>query len=251
MSKKASLLFLALLFAGAIFFSDRLQSPILSLLTRINTVWLDLTGFIADTYDEHLNQRNEIIRLRADLESYRQAHLVSHEMATEFNALLRENNASFRPSPAVTLVRSRSYADMGDFNKLWLDFPDFNRSKLYGLVYHETAAGIVTERNGRPLAMLNGDTQCTYAVSVGPYRAPGIIHGLSGDTMLVEFIPSWIAVSVGDEVVTSGLDQLFFYGIRVGKVLSVELHGGYQNAVVQPYFVSSMPDYFHVITKVR
>lgn len=251
MSKKASLLFLSLLFAGALFFSDTLQSPLLSLLARINNAWLDLTTFVSETYDEHIYQRDEIVRLRAELEHCRQSHLLSHEMATEFNALLDENNASFRPSPAVALVRSNSYADMGDFNKLWLTFPDFNRSKLYGLIYNETTAGIVTERNGRPLAMLNGDPQCTYAVSVGPSRAPGIIRGLNGDTMLVEFIPAWIAVSVGDEVVTSGLDQLFFNGIRVGKVTAVELHGGYQNAVVSPYFTPNMPDYFHVITKVR
>jgi len=251
MSKKASLFLLALLFAGALFFSDRLQSPFLSLLARINDTWLNALTWVGNTYDEHLNQQAEIIRLRSALEQCRSSHLISHEMATEFNALLKENNASFHPAPSVTLVRSRAYADMGDFNKLWLDFPDFNRSKLYGLVYNETAAGIVTERNGRALAMLNGDPQCAYAVSVGPNRAPGIIHGLSGNRMQVEFIPSWIAVSVGDEVVTSGLDRLFFYGIKVGKVLSVELQGGYQNAEVTPYFQSNMPDYFHVITKVR
>ena len=69
--------------------------------------------------------------------------------------------------------------------------------------------------------------------------------------MLVQYIPTWVGISVGDEVVTSGLDHLFFSGIKVGKVRSIELTGGYQNAVITPYYEGNDPDYFHVITKVR
>jgi rod shape-determining protein MreC len=172
-------------------------------------------------------------------------------MATEFNALLAENNASFHYAPEVALVRTLGYASFGDMNKVWLEMDDFNVSRLYGLVYNEKAAGIVTERNGRPLALLNGDYQCTYAVYIGPNKAPGIIRGGNSDTMVVQYVPTWVEISVGDEVVTSGLDQLFFSGIKVGKVRSIALSGSYQSAVVEPYYKGNAPDYFHVITKVR
>ncbi len=252
MSKKLSLFFLLMLFtAAAFFFSGKLQSPLLSVLESINNRWIDLSTTISQNISEHFKQQETIRKLRSELRLYRQSHLLSHEMATEFNALLAENNASFHFRPSVTLARAVSYANFGDMNKLWLKMDDFNRSRLYGLVYNEKAAGIVTERDGRPLALLNGDYQCTYAVYVGPNKAPGIVRGSNSDTMLVQYIPTWITVSVGDEVITSGLDRLFFNGIKVGKVLSVELAGGYQNAVIEPYYKGNAPDYFHVITKVR
>lgn len=252
MSKKAvSILLLLLLLAGATFFSATLQAPLVGMLQSVNTAWDDLTAAVGNRIDEHFAQQKTIIKLRDEVEMYRQSHLILHEVATEFNALLAENNASFRYDPRLKLVRTISYANFGDLNKLWLQMEDFNASRLYGLVYAEKAAGIVTQRNGRPLALLNGDYQCTYAVYVGPNKAPGIVRGQNSDTMLVQYIPTWVGISVGDEVVTSGLDQLFFSGIKVGKVTAIELTGGYQNALVEPYYKGNDPDYFHVITNVR
>lgn len=252
MSKKAvAFLLLLLLLAGSVFFSSALQSPLLSMLQSVNRGWNDFTDGIDHGIEEHFKQQETIQTLRKEAELYRQSHLMLHEMATEFNTLLAENNSSFRYDPRVALVRTISYASFSDMNKLWLQMDDFNASRLYGLVYNETAAGIVTTRDGRPLALLNGDYQCTYAVFVGPNKAPGIVRGHSSDTMLVQYIPTWIAISVGDEVVTSGLDYLFFEGIKVGKVRSIELGGGYQNAVIEPYYKGNDPDYFHVITRMR
>ena len=252
MSKKLSIFLLLLLLSGtAFFFSGKLQSPLLSLLEGIDRQWIEIKTAISQSFEEHFKQQKMIRKLRSELKLYQKSHLISHEMATEFNALLAENNASFHYAPSVTLARAISYVNFGDMNKIWLDMKDFNRSRLYGLVYNEKAAGIVTERDGKPLALLNGDYQCTYAVYVGPNKAPGIVRGSNSDTMLVQYIPTWVAISVGDEVITSGLDRLFFNGIKVGKVLAVELTGGYQNAVITPYYKGNMPDYFHVITKVR
>jgi len=252
MSKRAaSFLLLLLLLAGATYFSSTLQSPIVGMLQSINTAYTSLTTSIQNSIEEHFRQQKTIVALREEVEMYRQSHLILHEVATEFNALLAENNATFRYDPRVALVRTISYANFGDMNKLWLEMEDFNASRLYGLVYNEQAAGLVTERDGRPLALLNGDYQCTYAVFVGPNKAPGIVRGQNSDTMLVQYIPTWVAISVGDEVVTSGLDHLFFSGIKVGKVRAIELTGGYQNAVIEPYYKGNDPDYFHVITTVR
>ena len=251
MSKRAVSILLLLLLAGATYFSSTLQAPILGLLKSINTSWDNLSTAIGNRIDEHFAQQQTIIELRDKVEMYQKSHLVLHEIATEFNTLLAENNASFRYDPRVELARAIAYANFGDTNKLWLQMDDFNASRLYGLVYNEKAAGIVTQRDGKPLALLNGDYQCTYAVYVGPNKAPGIVRGRGSDTMLVQYIPTWVGISVGDDVVTSGLDGLFFSGIKVGKVTAIELAGGYQNAVIAPYYQGNDPDYFHVITRVR
>lgn len=251
MSNKATAFLLLLLLAGSIYFSSALQSPLIGMLNSINERWDSMTTYISDRFDEHFRQQETIKSLRSEVGLYRKSHLVSHQMATEFNALIAENNASFRYDPRVELVRAVSYANFGDINKLWLQMDDFNASRLYGLVYNEKAAGIVTQRDGRPLALLNGDYQCTYAVYIGANKAPGIARGQNSDSMLIQYIPTWVGIAVGDEVVTSGLDNLFFSGIKVGRVRSIELTGGYQSAVIEPYYKGNHPDYFHVITRVR
>ena len=251
MSNKATAFLLLLLLAGSIYFSSALQSPLIGMLNSINERWNSMTTYISDRFDEHFRQQETIKSLRSEVGLYRKSHLVSHQMATEFNALIAENNASFRYDPRVELVRAVSYANFGDINKLWLQMDDFNASRLYGLVYNEKAAGIVTQRDGRPLALLNGDYQCTYAVYIGANKAPGIARGQNSDSMLIQYIPTWVGIAVGDEVVTSGLDNLFFSGIKVGRVRSIELTGGYQSAVIEPYYKGNHPDYFHVITRVR
>jgi len=252
MSKRAAaFLLLLLLLAGSVFVSTPLQSPLLSMLQSVNRGWNGLTAATDSVFNEYIEQRDTIRKLRKEEELYRQSHLLMHEMATEFNALLAENNSSFHLDPRVALVRTLSYASFADMNKLWLQMEEFNASRLYGLVYNETAAGIVTQRDDRPLALLNGDHQCTYAVFVGPNKAPGIARGRNSDTMLVQYIPTWVSVAVGDEVVTSGLDNLFFEGIKVGEVRAIELTGGYQSAVIEPYYKGNDPDYFHVIESVR
>jgi rod shape-determining protein MreC len=69
--------------------------------------------------------------------------------------------------------------------------------------------------------------------------------------LVIEFIPTWVPIFVGDEVVTSGLDKIFMSNLKVGKVVSISRSSGYQSAVVEPYFYAKNPAYFHVITKVR
>jgi rod shape-determining protein MreC len=244
------LIFLAL-FGGALYNTTALQGPVLSLLNSIKSGYNDLVTSVEDTIDEHFSQQKTIKGLRRELAKYEESHLILHQVATELNQLFAENNSSFKVLPDVSLVRTVSYAKFGDTNKVWLDMEDFNASKVYGLIHKELVAGIVVARHEKPLALLNGDPKSSYAVYVGRNRAPGIVHGKNSKELIVEFIPTWIEIKPGDEVVTSGLDRLFFAGLKVGRVLSVNQSEGYQNAVVEPYFDASNPGYFHVITRIR
>jgi len=244
------LLFVAL-FGAVLLFSTGLQRPVLSLTNAIKTSYHNTTSSIGQSYDEHFNQQDNIIKLRKKLALYEESHLLLHQVATELNALFIENNSSFKVNPNVTLVRTISYAKFGDINRVWIDTPPFDKSKVYGLVHKENVAGIVIMKEERPLALLNGALKSSYAVYVGKNSAPGIVHGLNSNTLIVEFIPTWIKIKEGDEVITSGLDNLFFPGLKVGKIISVELSQGYQNAIIEPYYKASNPDYFHLIKSIR
>ena len=239
------------LFSGALFYSETVQKPFLALLTFTKTTYHDTVENIQNRIDEHFFQKKSIRSLNRQLEQYNKEHLVLKQLRAQNRDLFLANNSSLIGRPGVDLVRVLSYAKFGDNRKLWLQMDDFNSSKVYGVVYNELAAGIVVPSHEQPMALLNGDPKCSYAVFVGERRAPGIIHGNNSDTLTVKFIPTWIPIHKGDEVITSGLDNLFFYGLQVGKVLSVTLSQGYQSAIIKPYYLADQPNYFHVIKQLR
>ncbi len=245
------LLIFALLVAFALNNSTLIQNSVIGPLNSIKQFYHTSFTQVRDAVNQHFNQKEYLLYLQEKLEIYEKNHLISHQIASELNRLYEENNATFASHPDVALVQGLSYVTLGDMNKIWLHMDDFNRSKIYGLVHKERVAGIVIAKNNQPMALLNNDPKCSYAVSIGEKKAPGIIHGRNQKEMLVEFIPSWMPVSVGDEVVTSGLDNLFFSNVLVGVVTQVSQSQGYQNAVVLPYYQESDIGFFHVITQVR
>ncbi|MDQ1298483.1 MAG: Rod shape-determining protein MreC [Campylobacterota bacterium] len=237
--------------SGALYFSPFLQAPFLKLSQIVKLAYLNQIQSFDQFVAEHLNQKNTILKLQRENRYYERKLLTMHQVADEYGNLLREQNSSIKTLPAVSLVRTISYVRMGDPHKLWLEMDDFNPKMVYGLLYRGYTAGIVVSEHKRPMALLNGDIKSTYAVSVGSSMAPGIVRGNNERHLIVDFIPTWVPIAVGDEVVTSGLDQIFLAGLHVGKVISISKASGYQSAVLEPYFYAKKPTYFHIITKVR
>jgi rod shape-determining protein MreC len=54
---------------------------------------------------------------------------------------------------------------------------------------------------------------------------------------------------IGDKVVTSGLDGIFFAGVGVGVVREIIDEELSKTAVVEPYVKVSVPLYYHIITE--
>lgn len=225
------------------------QDPFIGTLNSVKNYYHESVDSIKSSIDEHFNQQETIVKLQAENKMYQKNSLLMQEFASELNQMFKEHNSTITISPKVQLVKTLSYAKFGDINRVWLDMKDFNTSMVYGLVSKGTAAGIVTFKHNQPMALLNSDYKCSYAVYIGKKRAPGIVHGKNSKEMLVEFIPNWIDLNVGDDVYTSGLDNLFFPGIKVGKVLEIKQSQGFQNARIEPYYDVTQPDYFHVIMK--
>jgi rod shape-determining protein MreC len=242
---------LTILVSGVLYFTNFLQSPILQLNLSIKSSYLDGIEKIQCAVDEHFNQQTTIIDLRQKNYFYEKELLNLHQVADEYQKLLQEHNSSFRITPDTSLVRTLSYVRFGDPHRVWIEMEKFDPKRVYGLLYRGYAAGIVVSKNKRPIALLNGDTKSSYAVNVGTSMAPGIVRGNNSRRLIVEFIPTWIPIKVGDEVLTSGLDRIFMSGLKVGKVISITIASGYQSAVIEPYFYGKNPAYFHVIKQVR
>ena len=242
---------LAVLVGGALYFTNLLQSPIIYLNLALKTSYHNTIESIEHGIDEHFNQQTTIQDLRQKNRYYEQELLNLHQIADEYQKLLQEHNSSFKTTPQSTLVRTLSYVRFGDPHRVWIEMDKFDPKRVYGLLYRGYAAGIVVANDKRPIALLNGDVKSSYAVNVGTSMAPGIVRGNNSRRLVVEFIPTWIPIAVGDEVLTSGLDRIFMAGLKVGKVVSITKASGYQSAVIEPYFYGKNPAYFHVITQVR
>lgn len=242
---------LSALLLGAFYYNTAIQSPIISSLNSIKVSYHDAQQYISDTIDEHFFQAAEIKELKKELTLYEKNHLLVEGFAREIHDLYKLKNSSLTIKTEVELVRSISYEKFGNFNRLWLDVPEYNNSKIYGLVYKEFVAGIVINKDSQPLALLNQDIKSAYSVYVGGENAPGIAHGNNKKNLIVNFIPAWFKIESGDEVITSGLDNIFTKGLKVGKVLSVSSSQGYQNAIIEPYYKTNEPNYFYMIKAVQ
>lgn len=239
------------LFVGALNYSTTLQAPFITSLNFIKSTYFHITESIDNTISRHIFQASTIDEFKEKLQNCEQHRLIMLQLQSELYDLykLHDNNTTINPK--VQLVRTIAYQQFGDFNRLWIDMQDFNSSKIYGLTYKKMVAGIVINDNNKPLALLNKDPKSTYSVYVGTAHAPGIAHGNNEENIVVDFIPTWFKINKGDEVTTSGLDNIFFKGLKVGKVLWVRYYEGYQKALVKPYYQANEPNYFYAIKDVR
>jgi len=252
MSKRyLSIILLIALFSGAIYYSKHIQAPLIYSLNSIKKAYLHTLESIDRSIDEHFFQQQTIQKLQQKLLQYDKNNLIMTQLASELKDLYKQNNATLVTKPQVQLVRAISYEKFGNFNRIWMDINDYNSSKIYGLVYKNFVAGIVIPQEKQALALLNGDIKSTYSVYIGKNKAPGIAHGNDTQNLIVNFIPAWYSIQEGDEVITSGLDTIFFKGLQVGKVLSVKQIQGYQSAIVQPYYRAKEPNYFYLIRRTK
>ncbi len=247
MNKLKLFIFLVFLIFASVQFTDIGRGYVVGINNYILIRYMNAKKFINDTIDEHFQQQEEIKKLRVDNEKLKKSALLSIAFAGKLNEILKDNNLSIY-KPDVELARAISYANLNNYNRVWLDFNDFNKSKIYGLLYKGYAAGIAIEKNSHPLGLLLGDPSSIFSVYVGADKIPGVLQGNKKD-ILVKYIPLWKNPKVGDDVITSGLDGIFFQGVRVGKVIGVIVEESSKTVMVQPYVNLSIPTFLHVITK--
>lgn len=248
MKSKIEFIIIAIcIIAVSIYFSDNAKSFFLDGAGSIVKLYENASQAAKNKFSEHVAQSEEIKALRAqNLELERSAALAS-TFAYELNGFLSERNStSF--SPNLQMVRTLTYVNIGDYNKIWLDFPDFNSSQIYGLIKNGKTAGIVVNNDSRPMAVLQNDPNCIFSVYIGPEKIAGIAKG-NYKNIEIKYIYEWLEPKIGDEVFTSGLDGVFFGGISVGKIVEIKEQDLYKSAIVEPSNKSSVPTYLYIVTK--
>ncbi|PAF47763.1 rod shape-determining protein MreC [Helicobacter sp. 12S02634-8] len=232
--------------------NQTLRSDVLDLSDKIKIWFFNAQENIKLSYQKYLRQANTIQEYAEKLKDYSKLELELQTLQTRFNELSNFiSQKSPYQNPNFIATRAYSYVGIGDYNRIWLDLDitGYPTNKIFGIVQNGNALGIAIITEKRLMGLLNGDENSSYAVYVGEQKIPAIIRYDNADPkkILADFIPSWLKINAGDEVITSGLDGIFTPGIPVGKVISVAQNYGYITAEVAPYAQKNHLDYVWLI----
>ncbi len=245
---KSKLLFVLVL-VGLLFTSIKVvpsfRNKVLRFSNNVKLAYLTTKQNIIDTYNQHSKQAVRIKELEQEVKELRPKALIADSLSMELKKLLKETNLRYH-HPSLYLVKTLSFEKLGNYTKLWLDFKQFNSKKIYGLLYKGYVAGIVKEKDGNPLAVLELDPEVALSVYIGNYKAQGVIIG-NNTNLVIKYIQKNSIVKVGDEVITSGKDGIFLEGVKIGRVLKITQKELYNEAIVQPYIIPTKAIYFYAI----
>lgn len=213
----------------------------------IKISYIDKVINISTTIEKHFDQANTIEKLKTENSELKEYKILYATAQSQLNTLkeflanvdIPENKAK------IELVRVLSYINYNDFTKVWLD-KKIEDESIFGLIADNYSAGIVVNKNGRAVGLLNGNKDCSYAVFIGEGKAPGIITASdTQDELQIKFIPIWADINKGDEVITSGMDNIFFEGLKVGRVTEVTNLADMKVATVKSYVNVLKKKYFY------
>ncbi|MDR3347622.1 MAG: rod shape-determining protein MreC [Helicobacteraceae bacterium] len=253
MLRRALIVAAATLIVIAIFRFGFLGSALFTEVTgAVKSRYFSLVFAAEEWISTYFNQAEMIQRLAEENRQLKSNQETLGAFANEVIALSKLKGYDTPMGFKVKIVRAISYAQLPDMQKIVVDYSNLAASEVRGLIYNNQTAGIVIEPMGNyAKALLNGDTACSYSVYIGESKAPGIAMGKSDREMIVRYIPAWMNVNEGDEVVTNGLDGIFFAGVKVGTVTKVNRLNAYIEAIIKPYYVTFNPDYFYLVESTR
>lgn len=192
---------------------------------------------VSENFANHFEQERIIKELQNENLELREYKILYNTTISKVDNLKNflENVEIPEINSKIEVVRVLSYIDFDDFTSIWLDKVSSD-NKISGLISENYAAGISMTKNGKSIGLLNGNKDCTYAVFIGNEKNPGIATANEDSNLLsVKFIPVWADINVGDEVITSGMDNIFYEGLRVGKVIDVKDFPEMKVATIKPY----------------
>jgi rod shape-determining protein MreC len=197
--------------------------------SSVRRVW---TGYIGL---RHLKQENDALKrdlAAAQIAAQEQSALASRARGLEKLLELRD-----RTSLQTAAAEIIGTAPMQDFRTVTIDkgtreglrpdmaviapagvvgrivVPSARSAKVQLLVDRNAAAGAIVERS----------------------RAQGVVVGVGGDRLEMEYVSEGYDLVVGDVVVTSGIDGIYPKGFVIGRIESLERSGGaYKRIVVRP-----------------
>ena len=243
------LLFLTILVSRK---DDRLVDLLLSVVNPVKQTYSNVTSEVEDKGRSYIYQKEHIQKLTKENRYLRRRLLAQKHYIQQVRDLYKKIPSLERlPRNSVDIVQTISYVKLNSFSQVILTKPEELKQKddrLYGLIQGNVAAGVAKIYNNNLYGALTSNEKCRFSVFVGKKHAPGIAIGINTNEMLIKYIPKWSEIKTGDEVVTSGLDHIFFANVPVGVVEKVEVENSYKIAYIKSYADVLHPNYFYIIT---
>lgn len=207
------IIFLSIALFIAMKISTEVQNKILFLSDGIKTGILNLNNNTLKAIQRHFNQVEQIKQLSNALMEKQQVEYLLEALKVEYDDLLASVDSPLRLNlPNLSLVRMLSFVHMNDYKKIWLEYKN-NKSHqdgtIFGLVNENKVAGIAILKNHRLEGFLNGDEKCSYSVAIGNEKLQGVAKFDINRGFIVDYIPLYPKVEVGQIVQTSGNDNIF------------------------------------------
>lgn len=220
---------------GYIFEIDQLIARNFNPLVAVKKFYTNNAIKTQNNIEKYFNQASTITKLQAEnkeLKEYKQLYLASKN---RLDTVLEAIGAKEVLEDNIKFSKVLSYVRFDDFTRVWLDYEKVDDTIL-GVISDNYAAGIVVEEGNKAKALLNGSDKCNYSIFVGEKKAPGIIHkSKNKNYLLAKYVPIWYEINIGDEAITSGMDNIFFEGLKVGKVVSIKKMQDMQELEIEPY----------------
>jgi len=249
MNKKL-LIFLAIITISLsfVFNIDRFINNKLSVLNNsISSYYLETLISVQSTISKYFNQLEYIDQLKIQNDQNQKYQTLYNIELNKFREIERfQQNKTLEDEYNLTKVKVLSYYKFTDHSKVILDLKDTKDNIKPLISYDGYSAGIIITKENQSVGYLNHNNKCNYAVYIGNRNAPGITSGMNQDGFLkIKFIPLWQKVQIGDEIITSGMDNIFPIGIKVAKVISIEKNENTKKVLALPYIISLQQRYFY------
>lgn len=234
--------------------NDLINSNLQSKLSPLKGLYVDTMDGIKNSFEDYINQKNSIERYKKENEE------LKLQLSDQLN-YIDESKKLYKVFPAlkkiklnknIDLVQTISYIKFNNFSQIILTKPNkVEENRIYGLIQNGVVGGVARVENNQLIGYLPNDEKSRFSVFIGSVNAPGIAIGSGSRYTTVQFIPKWFNVKVGDKVVTSGLDGIFYGNIPVGVVKQVELQGNFKVAHVDIYSDTFDPKMFFLVKNVK
>jgi rod shape-determining protein MreC len=222
-----------------------IHKSLLDINHKIKEIYIQKQTLVENFFLQYSNQANTIEKLQKQVLINKVNSIPLLNLQQEIKSL-KNFNSKYILKDNIAVTRVLHFKNLTDYLKIWIDLKKKDNS-INGLINHDMAAGIVKLENSKSLALLNQDEKCNYGVFIGKTKAIGITHGMRySPNILVKFIPLWNTIKVNDEVITNGLDHIFFEGLKVGRVIQINKKINYLEAIVKPYDSATAKKYYTV-----
>ena len=207
----------------------------------IRTKIYNLKNSISEVFENYTSQAEQIKKLKIIAEQKERSDIENMNLKSEVEQMRTLIDTNIKPRVMESfLVRAYSFVDMGNYSRIWLTGENLSAKlkdgdKVFGLIKDGYTAGIALYKDDLLLGILNGDPKVSYGVYIGEGKSMGILKTDISGKVVIEYINAWNEIKEGDEIITNGLDNIFFEGIGVGRVKKVRQEFSYIVAEVELY----------------